>query len=620
MKSKTKKTRFSKLQAMIREKENIIRELNSKIETLNMDIEAIKRSFTWKLLVKYQKFIDIIMPGNSKIRKTYDKLIKLNQDFINSERKKTVIIKELINKKTKNFLEIFFKLFIKNKEEIRISQSNWGINPKGAAMPNSIKSKKILIACLELQSMTGMPMYFIYLIKGLKKLGYAVDITAEKIGGYPTDEIRKLGARVFSFKDKLDEDYSWMILSEPITECFYKRFPHTPAINLIHSKYVCEKPHAKRPQIRLYMACRQDVIDFWKPKIGGNWEVLNNPIDFERFKPVRKKSNKYTVFSASTLDPLRTPMFYDLIRRAEKENIQVIIAGKDYGALRKIKIPKNVKIIPECVEVERYIAQADEVAGIYMGRITLEAMAMGKKTLIYDVDGTHKKGIVPKNFKEDYDYKDVAKKIVDIMNRKWADVIIPHHNKHDLLAECLKCIPLKNFNIIVVAGADFSKAINKGAKMAETGALIFINDDIKFEPSILWKLLDDKRDIVGVPQRKPDGGILTYGLGFQNSDIPIGITGRREDVLLPSGAMLKVEKKIFNKLGGFDERYKNGLEDVDFCVRAKAKGYTMGIIDDFIIHHEAQSEGRFDFLSHNGRIFNKEYSKDYLVRLFKEFN
>jgi len=463
-------------------------------------------------------------------------------------------------------------------------------------------------------------MYFLHLIKGLRKLGYNIDIVAGEIGGYPTNEVKKLGVRVFNFKDRLDGDYSWMVLSEPITESFYKRFPNIPAINLVHSKYENEEPHPKIPQIRNYLGCRQDVVDFWKPKKGGYWDVLNNPIDFERFKPVKKKNSKYTILSASTFDSLRKAMLLDLIKRAKREDIQVILVGKDHGALRGVEIPLNVKVFSECNDVEKYIAQSDEVAGIYMGRITLEAMAMGKKTLIYDIDGTYKKGIAPKNFKKEYNYENVAKKLVEIMNRKWADIIIPHHNRHDRLKECLDCIPLQNFNIIIVAGSDFAKAINKGAKLAETDTLIFINDDTKFEPSILWKFLEDKRDIVGVTQKKPNGELLTYGLGFKKGNVPVGTVSNKDDVLMPSGAMIKVSKKIFDKLGGFDERYKNGLEDVDFCVRAKAKGYTMGIINDFIIHHEAQSEGRFDFITHNEKIFNKYYGEDYLIDLFKTEN
>ena len=65
---------------------------------------------------------------------------------------------------------------------------------------------------------------------------------------------------------------------------------------------------------------------------------------------------------------------------------------------------------------------------------------------------------------------------------KIADIIIPHHNRHDLLKNTLDAIPLDIFNIFIVAGGSFARNCNLGAKLAQTDNLIFMNDDI--EPDI----------------------------------------------------------------------------------------------------------------------------------------
>ena len=484
-------------------------------------------------------------------------------------------------------------------------------------------NKKILIGCREFWSLTGMPMYILYLVKGLIALNWDIDIVAGEIRGIPMEEVKKLGVRVFNFNDPeyQSENYEWLILNEPESECLYEKFPNTPAINIVHSKYDCEKPHQKRPQLRQYLACRQDVLDFWKPMFPFKWDILNNPIDFDRFKKIKAEKDekkKKIILSASTIDFLRKPMLLDLVNKAKKDKkIEVIIKGKDYGALKDVKLPKNVKILDWSLDVENDIAKADIVAGIYVGRITLEAMAMGKETWVYDADGTYVKGIIPKNFKEDFNYNNVAKKLNNIINEKWADIIIPHHNKHDLLAECLSCISLRNFNIVVVAGSHFARGVNKGTEIAETDNLIILNDDTKFTPDILWKLLDSKKDIVGVPQKRPDGSLLCYGLCRGDiSKTSFTIIGEKDNVLFPSGAMFRIKKELFKRLGGLDERFINGMEDVDLFVKAKIINCSMGIIDDFIIHHESQSDGRFKHCDYNEELFNKIYSKSFLDKLF----
>jgi GT2 family glycosyltransferase len=60
-----------------------------------------------------------------------------------------------------------------------------------------------------------------------------------------------------------------------------------------------------------------------------------------------------------------------------------------------------------------------------------------------------------------------------------ADIIIPHHDRHDLLKRCLEGIDNKLFNIIIVSGGSFARNCNLGAKIAQTDTLIFLNDDVE---------------------------------------------------------------------------------------------------------------------------------------------
>ena len=65
-----------------------------------------------------------------------------------------------------------------------------------------------------------------------------------------------------------------------------------------------------------------------------------------------------------------------------------------------------------------------------------------------------------------------------------------------------------------------------------------------------------------------------------------------------------VPRKLFLSLGGFDESFINGFEDLDFCFRARSKGFkVMYTPESVVIHHESKTPGRHDHHAHNARLF-----------------
>ena len=51
------------------------------------------------------------------------------------------------------------------------------------------------------------------------------------------------------------------------------------------------------------------------------------------------------------------------------------------------------------------------------------------------------------------------------------------------------------------------------------------------------------------------------------------------------GANLGVRKEVWAKLGGFDNSYIGGHEEVDFCWRAQRAGYRLAYAPDAIMHY-----------------------------------
>lgn len=202
---------------------------------------------------------------------------------------------------------------------------------------------------------------------------------------------------------------------------------------------------------------------------------------------------------------------------------------------------------------------------------------------------------------------------------KIADIIIPHHNRHDHLKNCLDKLDNSLFNIIIVSGGSFSENCNKGAKIATTNNLIFLNDDTLPYNEILSEMVDTEGDIIGLAQTMPKhGNKIFYGIGYkknQNGLLQAGLTRTPEDTHIPSGFCFLVRKKVWQAMGGLDERFRNGGEDQDLGFRAIKQGYKIAYVKTPITHFESQSEGRFSFGRENELLIRELWPEKELIKL-----
>ena len=157
----------------------------------------------------------------------------------------------------------------------------------------------------------------------------------------------------------------------------------------------------------------------------------------------------------------------------------------------------------------------------------------------------------------------------------------------------------------------FACACNHGAHAATTEHLLFLNNDTIPLPDWLGPLLTELQQhsevaIVGSKLLYPNGTIQHAGVAFSIPDaVPYhifrgmpcdhpAVDGRRE-VRAVTGACMLVRRSLFESLGGFDEAYRNGFEDVDLCLRAGDSGSTVVYQPrSVVIHLEEQSDGRKD--------------------------
>jgi len=164
---------------------------------------------------------------------------------------------------------------------------------------------------------------------------------------------------------------------------------------------------------------------------------------------------------------------------------------------------------------------------------------------------------------------------------------------------------------------NFSAINNFAVKQAKGNYLCFMNDDIEItSPEWLSEMVSiaaqKKVGAVGAALWYPDGtlqhGGIILGLGAHGSaghshhrmsETHKGYFGRGallQEFSAVTAACLVVKKSIFDEVKGFDEEnLKVGLNDVDFCLRLRERGYK-NVWTPYarLTHHESISRGAED--------------------------
>lgn len=153
----------------------------------------------------------------------------------------------------------------------------------------------------------------------------------------------------------------------------------------------------------------------------------------------------------------------------------------------------------------------------------------------------------------------------------------------------------------------FAATCNRGAKETTADVLVFLNDDTIPQPGWLTPLTDQLTDneIRGAHLLYPDGSTQHSGIFLRRRGPLLEPYNRlrpapTQEVPAVTGACLAVTRAAWDDLGGFDEGYRNGYEDVDLCLRHREAGGTVRYVaESTVVHLESVSEGRFDHAAHN---------------------
>lgn len=204
-------------------------------------------------------------------------------------------------------------------------------------------------------------------------------------------------------------------------------------------------------------------------------------------------------------------------------------------------------------------------------------------------------------------------------------IIIPVLNQHKMTEICLDLVekhtPKGSYEIILIdngssppaweglkrrgeliiihntSNLGFPMAVNQGIKAAKGDVICLLNNDV-FVSSTWTKMLDYLKDGVGIV-----GPMTGYASGIQKILLPLyesdeeleerAIDFHRSnphairEVNWVIGFCMMITREVIDKVGPLDESgWPCCGEEVDFCLRARQKGFRIGIARDIYVHHQ----------------------------------
>ena len=177
---------------------------------------------------------------------------------------------------------------------------------------------------------------------------------------------------------------------------------------------------------------------------------------------------------------------------------------------------------------------------------------------------------------------------------------------------------------------NYSEGLNLASRSAQGEYLLYLNNDTEVDPRFIQPLVEsmENRKGIGLVQcklldsrnpKKIDSlgeriNFLGYHHSFGAGTLDTGKLNEPFEVPCANGSAFMISKKLLLGLGGFDNEYYSGYEDVDLSLGVRTLGYTVVTDPRSVVYH---SRGTTLLSSQLRILATFHFSKNRLVTLLK---
>jgi len=207
---------------------------------------------------------------------------------------------------------------------------------------------------------------------------------------------------------------------------------------------------------------------------------------------------------------------------------------------------------------------------------------------------------------------------------RWTVVVVDNGSASPYRSEAFPAVELLRFD----CGRSFAAANNAAVREYPADFYLLVNNDVLMERQSVADMLAviagaANVGVCGTRMLFPDGTIQHCGVVFSSSVGPYHDHRRKPGDIVPrtdrdlqsvTGACVLIRHQVWTELGGFDEQYGFGLEDIDFCLRARQMGWRIVCCNRTdSLHFESMTPGRVELDVASRALFDRRWRGRYTV-------